>query len=692
MKRPDNVFKRLRRAFDSLFSDTTAKINGQWGKLISSTSSTIVGLTSAGSGSKLYENSLAVSLSVNAITNAIASLPLQIFDENGDDISDRPEYEILYRPNTVQTRREFIALSQINWELHGNALWALERDERDRVIQMLVLQSDHMQVIPDKDNFIKVYRYTIGGETIDIPPRNIIHWKYPNPQNPWWGLSPLVAAMRHVGLNWNALSYGEGFFANGARLSGALEVEGGQALGDKEFDRMRDQFSGDYTGVDNMHKVMVLEGATYKPISVAPKDVEFTELLRVTKSDIAAAFGVTPIMLNDLKEASVLANADQQKLTFWENGVIPRTTYQEAAYTELILPALTPVSAKNKKAIAKYDLSGIEVLQDVKDKKVERARKARGTINEVRIAGGLPEIDDELGQVILVPIGEVPLESAVDRSQLFPGAGQSSSEKALPGSAEKRATLSKNEIFLKKHQLYKARKIPVMERDVKSFFNDQEDAVMKAYRAFVATQRSVETREVGNEVGNEIFDVGHWTKEFAEFMTPAQQVMMMEAGNIMFSHYDLAGTIAIDDPMMLRKLGIRIDTFSEINDTTLASIIDELTDGFTAGESFDEVGARIQGVFTDANKVRARMIAKTEINYAQNAGNQIAMENAGVRKKKWMWSGNIEHLRDEHLRVDGQEVMINSNFFVGNESLSAPGQGSDPANNINCNCVSVPSA
>jgi hypothetical protein len=42
------------------------------------------------------------------------------------------------------------------------------------------------------------------------------------------------------------------------------------------------------------------------------------------------------------------------------------------------------------------------------------------------------------------------------------------------------------------------------------------------------------------------------------------------------------------------------------------------------------------------------------------------------------------------MEVHGQIRALSEQFQVGGDSMDGPGQGSDPAENINCRCVVIP--
>ena len=124
-----------------------------------------------------------------------------------------------------------------------------------------------------------------------------------------------------------------------------------------------------------------------------------------------------------------------------------------------------------------------------------------------------------------------------------------------------------------------------------------------------------------------------------------------------------------------------------INKTTLEALRNELSLGFEAGESIQQLTKRIEGYFTDNAKVRAETISRTETIAAANRGANDRYQKEGVQKKEWF---SAPDARPSHLEANGQIVPINAEFRVGADSMQGPGQGSDPSENINCRCTILP--
>ena len=84
---------------------------------------------------------------------------------------------------------------------------------------------------------------------------------------------------------------------NAARPSGALVygARDGERLTDSQFEALKDQLSGVYSGAANAGRPILLEGGMdWKPLSLTPAEMDFVGGKHAAAREIALAFGVPP--------------------------------------------------------------------------------------------------------------------------------------------------------------------------------------------------------------------------------------------------------------------------------------------------------------------------------------------------------------------------------------------------------------
>jgi Phage Mu protein F like protein len=132
-----------------------------------------------------------------------------------------------------------------------------------------------------------------------------------------------------------------------------------------------------------------------------------------------------------------------------------------------------------------------------------------------------------------------------------------------------------------------------------------------------------------------------------------------------------------------------------IPDEVANLVFAEITDGTNAGESRDQIAARVDKVlsFTGSERWpnRAKVIAQTEVNRAYGAGTMAAgIEQARVtgRQLTKRWDTKDDNrVRSPHQQVDGQTVPVWYPFYVDGVPMMFPGDPSAPPELvINCRC------
>lgn len=129
-----------------------------------------------------------------------------------------------------------------------------------------------------------------------------------------------------------------------------------------------------------------------------------------------------------------------------------------------------------------------------------------------------------------------------------------------------------------------------------------------------------------------------------------------------------------------------------VGDTLWTNIRDQLQAGTDAGESIDQLQARLVTA-AGLTEPRARVVARTEVIGASNQGS-IAQarvgETAGLQiEKEWLATEDAR-TRPTHSIADGQVVPLAGKFEVGGYLLDVPGDPTGPPEEvINCRCTPV---
>lgn len=289
----------------------------------------------------------AVYACVRILAEAVASLPLHVYEHQDDGgkklVHDHPLYYLLHdEPNPEMTSFVFRETLMSHLLIWGNAYAQIIRDGAGRVLGLYPLLPDKMEVQrDDKGNIYYVYsRNSDENPTfkeygnIKLKAEDVLHI----PGLGFDGLigySPIAMAKNAVGMTLACEEYGASFFANGANPGGVLEHPG--VL--KDPSKVRESWNSVYRGVNNAHKIAVLEeGMKYQQIGIPPEEAQFLETRKFQINEIARLYRIPPHMVGDLDKSS-FSNIEQQSLEFVKYTLDPWVIrWEQSLQRSLLLP------------------------------------------------------------------------------------------------------------------------------------------------------------------------------------------------------------------------------------------------------------------------------------------------------------------------------------------------------------------
>ncbi|MCQ4575249.1 MAG: phage portal protein [Candidatus Brocadiales bacterium] len=322
---------------------------------------------------------------VKAIAQTVASVPFVFYKDTSSGRERLPQthplVKLFWGVNPRMTRYDFWEASMVYMELTGNCFWALEKNNSDgHPGEIWPLRPDRMRIIPNKEELVDGYLFSVGEKSVGYGRDEMIHLKYFNPLNELWGMSPLAAVRQGLLADFYAVMYNQKFFKQGARPSGVISTQA--ELNDAAMWRLRAEFDQAYSGAERSHRVILLEkGLQWQSISLGQKDMEFIEQRRLSREEILAVYKVPPIEVGILEHANY-ANSETQDRIFWTKGVIPRLRKIEECVNTFLAPRF------GVGIFGEFDLSGVEALRDNELDKSDIATKLVGsdvwTVNEAR--------------------------------------------------------------------------------------------------------------------------------------------------------------------------------------------------------------------------------------------------------------------------------------------------------------------
>ena len=346
-------FKSIR----SLFANTVNKLAGY--TLISDSGSwTYTGISTTGqnvnqASAMTYS---AVWAAVRAISEGVASLPLQVFrrghDGSRSKANDHPLYRILHdQPNpemSALTFRETLMGHALVW---GNGYAEIVRDKNSgRVQQLWPLDPSQVEPVRDENGEL-FYKY---GSVIFLP-AEILHIKGLSFDGVK-GYSVIAQAKNSIGLGMAVEEFGSTFFGQGGKPAGVISVPG--KLNSEAIQNMRKSWEDMHATVKNAHRVAILQnGVTYQTIGTPPDDAQWIASRQFQLQEVARWFKIPASKIG--AGAGTYSSLEQDNLAFLQETLRPWLIRWEQEINFKLISSLDQLYAEhNQDALLRGDTAG----------------------------------------------------------------------------------------------------------------------------------------------------------------------------------------------------------------------------------------------------------------------------------------------------------------------------------------------
>lgn len=349
---------------------------------------------------------------VRLIAEAAAQMPLLVF-ENDRELTEHPFLKLIKRPNPFQSRQELLVGLYSYLMLAGNVY--LEPVFLDKAVrELFILRPDRVQITVGPKGYPSKYTYKVGSSEVDYPITGnqlpLLHIKEFHPTDDNYGMSPVEAAAYSIDVHNQSNVFSKALLDNMARPSGALVYSGGEsgteALSDEQFTRLKSELEEKYMGAKNAGRPLLLDGGLdWKTMSIAPKDMEYSEAKQQSARDIALAFGVPPQLLG-IPGDNTYTNYSQAVRALYRQTVIPLVNHACGSLTNFFAPTF------GDDFTVVTDLDSLEALADERSELWKRINDAKFiTVDEKRLATGYEKYKEEdgIGGKIYGPLNEMPL-------------------------------------------------------------------------------------------------------------------------------------------------------------------------------------------------------------------------------------------------------------------------------------------
>jgi HK97 family phage portal protein len=292
------------------------------------------------------------------IGQSLASVPLILYRRDGRQrtrATDHPVYSVLSQTaNSEMTAYEVRETRIAHCMAWGNAYAEIQYDSNYAVRGLWPLAPDRVGVERNATGRLQyTYWSDAMGQGFVLPGYRVLHLRYTMIRGVL-GMSPMRQAMNALGVAQATEEYGGRYFANGSRPSIILKHPG--RLQKDAYERLRDSFANNWQGLDNAHRINILEeGITPEIVGIPPEEAQFLGTRQYQVQEIARLYGV-PLHMLAVGETATYASAEQDAINFRQLTLLEWAKRDE----QRLMADLLTADERRQGYYVEYLLDGLE--------------------------------------------------------------------------------------------------------------------------------------------------------------------------------------------------------------------------------------------------------------------------------------------------------------------------------------------
>ena len=257
------------------------------------------------------------------LSESLGKLPLKLMkktDKNGVvEARNHVLYsKVRYRPNRFMTSTTFWGTMEYFRNHDGNAIAYISNSGSK--LELVPLNYNEVQIWYDDACILSktpdvFYLYSHGGQTYKFSSEEVLHLKSSATDDGIVGLSVRQKLATTIDSNKKAQNLQNSLYESGFTAKFAVQYTGD--LNSENTKSFLSQIANYAKGKFEPSKglIPIPPGSSLIPLNTKLGDNEFLELKRYSASQIAAAFGIKPIQINDYTKSSY-ASSENQNLAF----------------------------------------------------------------------------------------------------------------------------------------------------------------------------------------------------------------------------------------------------------------------------------------------------------------------------------------------------------------------------------------
>ena len=600
---------------------------------------------------------------VTAIAESVADMDLELMKATPDgevEVEHNIALDLLENVNNYTTSSMLLLGTQSYLELDGNAFWYLPSGGvTQKPAEIWLLDPTRMTVVRSSTEIVSGYIYqNEKGDKVPLTTKEVLHFKRFNPLNRYRGMGTVQASAMAIDIDNYSSEWNRNFFWNSAVPSAVLETP--NEIGDEEFTRLKAKWDSYYTGIDNAHRMVILQGGlTYKPMNMSQKDMDFLEQRKFTRDEIMAMFRVPKTILGITDDVN-RANAEASEYVFAKRVVKPRMQFIVDVLNEFYLPLFG--IDQNQMWFEFSDPVPENVELDLQYKE-SGLRAGWLSPNEARAMEGLKPVEN--GNQVFISGLQMPLGTVIDtgsNEKTFKNVKKHTFSQSQLKEVDSRVKWIHNQIKKTK---------PKFATQYRKVGKDMSDALAKE-------AKSITKGTVDDWVRVAVKGIGSMQLYFGDVLNETHKVSLEKGAIATREKLNTADAFDLANPRALDWLGTRgLYAVTSIDDTVKEKAKEIITQGVNEGWGAIKTGKALEQFYDEKSEYMAERLARTEVVSAYAEGSlEAGLEDGNVVSK--VWNAQPTACEECLMNEDDGEIPKDAGFSTGDFC---------PPVHPNCECV-----
>jgi len=602
----------------------------------------------------------------NAIAERVADMEIKLQKWNvktndWQDIDEHPALDVLHHVNDFVTLYELLYSYAAYQELNGNSFWYLPRAGQNKSgppVEIWPLDPTRVNIIKSKADFIAGYVYTNEmGVKVPLTPSEVLHWAHFNPMSKYRGMGTVEAAGLAIDTDTYASEWQRNFFGNSAMPSALLSTEG--TLSDEQYGRIRANWDSKYKGVQNAHKMAIMEGGLkFTPLNPTMREMQFDNSRKTIRDEILAIFRVPKVILGITEDVNFAA-AQATEYVFGKYVIKPKMVFFVSKLNEYYLPLFNLDPYEYRFAFTDPVPDNIDQQISIRASAIEHyymtPNEARAQIGELPIEGG----DKLYIPNTMSPMGEPTPPAGDGTDTTTPKALRELKKRVMQKRINKKRKYAVKKEAVAARKTYIDAQVKTATKTYKEL-NDQlknlilTNAQSKAARAVFTKEhkpagpvsklaKSMGLVNKADETAGDLVrllftNYNEWVGLVYNASKEQMTKVLGDSGKVALAEVNVDTDFDLENPRATDWLQKNaLENATSYSGTLKDDIGQVVTDGVANGESIPDITASIGAFFDGQSDYRAERLARTETGDAYSQGSLEGYKQSGVvAGKEWL--------------------------------------------------------